>query len=204
MKRIVCFGDSNTYGFIPATGGRLDRTLRWTGLLQQMLPEDEIIEAGFNGRTTVFDDKGIAERNGSRALEQLLGELENADVFLIMLGTNDCKLRFGADAAMIADGLEILVSQIRLIHSSCRIVVMVPAYITENALAGGNYDQTCLQTSRHLRQQYQRLCQRCGCDFLPVCDSVTAGEDGVHLTPASHRKLAELVCDFLLHKQVND
>ena len=201
MNRIVCFGDSNTYGFIPATGGRFDRNTRWTALLQQMLPEDEIIEAGFNGRTTVFDDKGIPQRNGSRALEQLLRELDRADVFVIMLGTNDCKQRFGTDARMIADGMEILVSQIRMMFSSCRIVLAVPAYITENALPGGNYDRAGLQTSRALREEYRRLAQRCGCEWLPVCDTVFSGDDGVHLSPASHKMLAELVCSFLTHQE---
>lgn len=55
-KRILCFGDSNTYGYIP-TGGRYDRHTRWPMRLGEILGEDyEVIEEGFNGRTCVYDD----------------------------------------------------------------------------------------------------------------------------------------------------
>ena len=56
MKRIVCFGDSNTYGFIPGKGNRYDEHTRWTGRLSELLAPKgyTVIEQGKNGRTTVF------------------------------------------------------------------------------------------------------------------------------------------------------
>ena len=48
--RIVCFGDSNTWGYEAGTGHRLDD--RYTRLLAAAMPEHEIIEEGLNGRTT--------------------------------------------------------------------------------------------------------------------------------------------------------
>ena len=57
MKNILCFGDSNTYGESPEGNGRYPRDVRWTGLLQKALGEEYyVIEAGLNGRTTVWDD----------------------------------------------------------------------------------------------------------------------------------------------------
>ena len=54
MKRIVCFGDSNTFGHNPLDGSRLPRDQRWTGILSDLLGEEyEIIEEGLCGRTTV-------------------------------------------------------------------------------------------------------------------------------------------------------
>ena len=56
MKRILCFGDSNTYGTRP-NGGRFDEQTRWPMRLQSLLGEGyAVIEEGFGGRTTVFDD----------------------------------------------------------------------------------------------------------------------------------------------------
>ena len=44
---ILCFGDSNTWGYKPDKTGRFDEKTRWTGLLQQKLgPEYHIIEEG--------------------------------------------------------------------------------------------------------------------------------------------------------------
>ena len=58
VKRILCFGDSNTYGYIPGGNGRrYGPDVRWTGLLSAWLkPECLIIEEGLPGRTTVFED----------------------------------------------------------------------------------------------------------------------------------------------------
>lgn len=63
MKRkILAFGDSNTWGFNPSNDGtgvlqRWDDDVRWTGVLQAELgPEFEVINEGLNGRTTVWDD----------------------------------------------------------------------------------------------------------------------------------------------------
>ena len=55
-RRILCFGDSNTYGYDPR-GGRFDEETRWTGKLARLLGDGYVvIEEGFNGRTCVYDD----------------------------------------------------------------------------------------------------------------------------------------------------
>ena len=68
MKRILAFGDSNTWGYDPATGQRFDNNIRWTGLLQKALGEQALIlEEGLCGRTTVFEDTDRVGRNGLAA-----------------------------------------------------------------------------------------------------------------------------------------
>ena len=55
-KRILCFGDSNTYGFIPENGLRYDENTRWTGILKKISGDEfQIIEAGGNNRTGFTD-----------------------------------------------------------------------------------------------------------------------------------------------------
>ena len=52
-KRILIYGDSNTYGFDPDTFGRFDENTRWTKVCQKLLGDEyEIIEEGMCGRTT--------------------------------------------------------------------------------------------------------------------------------------------------------
>ena len=41
MKNILCFGDSNTYGYNPADGSRFPENVRWTGLLQEKAKGDD-------------------------------------------------------------------------------------------------------------------------------------------------------------------
>ena len=52
MREILCFGDSNTYGLIPGTKERYKENIRWTGILQQKLKEQDcrIVEEGLCGR----------------------------------------------------------------------------------------------------------------------------------------------------------
>ena len=57
MPVIVAFGDSNTWGYDPATGGRFPRAQRWPSILQRELgPDFEVIAEDLNGHTTVHDD----------------------------------------------------------------------------------------------------------------------------------------------------
>ena len=58
MRQVLCFGDSNTYGYVPGTAERYDWDTRWTGIVGTGLMEKGYIvqEEGLCGRTTVFDD----------------------------------------------------------------------------------------------------------------------------------------------------
>ena len=101
-KRILCFGDSNTWGYDAYSGGRFARDVRWTGVLQNTLAKDyHIIEEGLCGRTTVFDDPLNEGLNGFRYLLPCLQSHLPIDMLIIMLGTNDCKERFAATAKNI-------------------------------------------------------------------------------------------------------
>ena len=63
--RIVCYGDSNTWGYCAATGNRYDDDQRWVPMLQQLLGDQySVLEEGLSGRTTVFDDPLFPALNG--------------------------------------------------------------------------------------------------------------------------------------------
>ena len=68
MKHILCYGDSNTHGYIPG-GGRYDDDTRYTGILAKLLGSDyRIIEEGLNSRTSSFDDPFEPYKNGMDCL----------------------------------------------------------------------------------------------------------------------------------------
>ena len=57
MKTILCFGDSNTWGYNSSNQQRFGPDERWTGVLRKKLGAGfRIIKEGLNGRTTVWDD----------------------------------------------------------------------------------------------------------------------------------------------------
>lgn len=107
MKTIVCYGDSNTWGFNAATTTRHPHDVRWTGVLSAELGAGyRVIEEGLNGRTTNLDDTIELNRNGLTYLAPCLESHAPIDAVTIMLGTNDLKSRFNrnpADAAQAAN-----------------------------------------------------------------------------------------------------
>ena len=45
MYRILCYGDSNTWGYNAETGDRFPDNVRWTGVLQNLLgPAFRVLE----------------------------------------------------------------------------------------------------------------------------------------------------------------
>jgi lysophospholipase L1-like esterase len=108
-RTLLCFGDSNTWGFEPATMARYPRAVRWPGVAAEALGSGwQVVEAGLNGRTTVFEDP-LGDRLGLRHLRPVLESAAPVDVVAIALGTNDLKTRLGASAYEIAEGAGVLV-----------------------------------------------------------------------------------------------
>ena len=97
MKNVLCYGDSNTYGYIPETGLRYPKNVRWTGVLQNLLGKNfNVIEEGCNGRTTIFDDPIEGWKNGRDYLKPCLNSHKPIDIIIMMLGSNDLKDFFHA------------------------------------------------------------------------------------------------------------
>lgn len=103
MRTILCYGDSNTWGFDPATRTRFAPDVRWTGVLADRLgSEFRVIEEGLNGRTTRWDDPIETDHNGLTYLRPCAESHQPLDLIIVMLGTNDLKQRFNLSASDIA------------------------------------------------------------------------------------------------------
>jgi lysophospholipase L1-like esterase len=198
LKNILCFGDSNTYGFIAGSGGRYDENTRWTRLLQKHLGlEYYIIEEGLNGRTTVYDDDTMKHVNGSNYLEVCIASNRPLDLVIIMLGTNDTKDRFHASAKDIAKGMEELIKILRSPGLYDKgILIVSPIHISDkigfseyNESFGG---QKGAEKSRLLANEYKVLADKYGCHFMDAADYAKADDkDAIHLDAKGHAKLAE-------------
>ena len=111
-KHILCLGDSNTHGYCADPndcadhGIRFNEDERWTCRLQKALGEEYLVtEEGLSGRTTVFVDPLHESMDALSVAYALLKSHEVIDLLIIMLGTNDVKERFGANAACIGAGM---------------------------------------------------------------------------------------------------
>ncbi|SHK05088.1 SGNH/GDSL hydrolase family protein [Hespellia stercorisuis] len=199
MTNVLCFGDSNTYGYIPDGSGRFSRSVRWTGLLQEMLGREyHIIEEGLCGRTTVFQDE---IRFGRRGLDHIGVAVEShnpVDVLVIMLGTNDCKSRYAASAKLIARGVEEVAARAKCYASeNMQILIVSPIQLKPGVGAEGfdmEFDVRSEEVSRKLAAEYARVAEKNGYAFLDAARVTEASEaDREHLDAYGHRELAEAI-----------
>ncbi len=105
-KTVLCYGDSNTWGFVPGSDGeRFSWDVRWPGVLQAELGDDfRVIEEGLSGRTTVLDNPLEPYRNGREYLIPCLQSHQPLDLVVIFLGTNDLCDRYTLTPLDIARG----------------------------------------------------------------------------------------------------
>lgn len=199
MKRILCYGDSNTWGYEPGTGKRFGRDIRWTGVLRKNLGEGyEIIEEGLNGRTTVHTDPVEPFKNGRDYLIPCLASHCPLDCIVLMLGTNDLKIRFALTAKEISKGAEELVRIIQSSESgtqghSQRVLLMAPPPIAR--LSGySDMFKGAEPKSREFGEHYSQVAKTTRCDFLDTSRIIVSSEvDGIHLDVSEHDKLGKAV-----------
>lgn len=205
MKRILCYGDSNTWGADPDGGPRYDENTRYTKVLGSLLGKDyEIVEEGLPGRTSVYDTDVDAFVNGKTYLYPCLSSHAPLDLVIIMLGTNDLSTGCKVNAYYAAAGVERLVNLIRHWSIDLRVVcpkilIVSPPLLCANSCRNESqaflrqvFDYNwCASESKHFREHYQELARTRDCDFLAAEDYTETGSDGIHLTKESHRRLAE-------------
>ena len=211
-KHIVCFGDSNTHGFCTDPndcmehGDRFNEEERWTHLLQKALGEDYLVlEEGLSGRTTVFPDPLHECMPGLDVIYACLMSHEPVDLLVIMLGTNDTKERFGANAACIGLGMERLVMKAKTVpawrNGKPNILVIAPPHIGEGLYThvfGPTMGKGCPEKSRELAPFYAEVAERQGCTFLDAEGVAEFNQvDYMHLTAKGHAQLAAKLAELV-------
>ena len=175
-KHILCIGDSNTHGLCtdPSEsadhGSRYNEEERWTCLLQKALGEEYlVIEEGLSGRTCVYDDPDMDSVNLLPVLHALLNSHEPLDLLILMLGTNDSKVKFNTDARKIAKGMQILLEEAKSV--SCwgkngpKILIVAPVPIEEGVIYP-DFNENSVETTRALAREYALLAVAEQVDFL--------------------------------------
>jgi lysophospholipase L1-like esterase len=202
-QTILCFGDSNTYGYVVETGGRFPRDVRWPGVLQGVLGgEYVVIEEGLPGRTSNWDDPFGAGLNGRPYLGPCLASHAPVDLVVVMLGTNDLKRYFRVKAPEIALGVGALVDV--ALYSGCGPAGQSPAVLIVTPPPLGKATKRSLlwgfgkarKESLRLAEHYATVAELREC---PVFDAATVASvdpaDGVHLDADSHKRLGTALAD---------
>ena len=182
MVRILCFGDSNTYGYDPRGffGDRYGAGDRWVDLLAKQTGH-EIINAGANGR----------EIPRNPYVLRSLNEHVPVDILLVMLGTND--LLQGATANEATARMEAFLTSL-LPHCKQVLLVVPPpmkrgAWVPTDALVA---------ESIHLAEEYKFLAEKLNIPFVDTRQwNIDLTFDGVHFTEEGHHTFANHLIKYL-------
>ena len=180
--RILCFGDSNTYGYDPRGffGDRYAAEDRWVDLLAKQTGH-ECINAGANGREIPRNPYAL----------RLLTQHIPVDIFLVMLGTND--LLQGTAAKEAANRMETFLNPL---FPHCKQILLVApppmkrgAWVPTDALVA---------ESIHLAEEYRLLAEKLNITFVDTRHwNIDPTFDGVHFTEEGHHRFANHLVEVI-------
>jgi len=207
MKQILIYGDSLSWGIVPATRERLDFARRWPGVLETKLSaqghEVRVIEDCLNGRRTVWEDPFKPGRNGLVGLAQRIEASSPLELVVIMLGTNDFQSMHDFNAWHSAQGIAALASAIR--HAPIEpgmpvpeiLVVAPPPIRTPRGPIAPKFEggeSKC----RGVPEAYKQVCVELGCGFFDAATVTSSSNvDGVHLDAEQHARLGLAIAEVV-------
>ncbi len=201
MKNILCYGDSNTYGFIPNSNGlRYDEQNRWTGVLQFELGNNyEIIEEGACDRNGFVDNPKGMLYSAQKHFPIIVSELKNIDILILALGTNDLQFQYNIDYSVIENKLKnlILIAQRKVDN----IILIPPVILEENILDGFfkiQFDKTSIAKSKKVGQIYNKLGKLFNCKIFDINTfSKPSNADGLHYDNNTHKLIGKNLSVFI-------
>ncbi len=201
MKRVLIYGDSNTWGHIPAKGTRYSDEIRWPGVAAELLgSEYRLIEDSISGRTTIWEDPTCPMRCGSKNLGYSMLAHAPIDLFVLALGANDLKF---TDADGVVRGVSRIIDMVRgadilfnsfspIFRGNPEILVISPSHIADEIkyLRPGHSLQYASEESKLLFEKYERMASEKNVYLLNAEEYAKPSlEDCIHYSPEDHKRL---------------
>ncbi len=201
MTAVLCFGDSNTWGYAASTERRLGRWERWPGVLQRALGEDvHVIEDGLNGRTTMYPVAGEPFRNGLDHLPMALRSHSPLDAVVVMLGTNDLFVPGVSNAYLAAEGAMRLAEMARSgsmtpDDPAPQVLVLIPPPFAPMGGVWASQAPGAVDASQAFGAAFREMALEWGePPLLDLGDLIASSPlDGIHLEADDHRAIGVAV-----------
>lgn len=185
--KIICYGDSNTYGACGFSGGRQPKETRWTGILADNSYFD-IVNYGENGREIPTDRWELGD------LDEILTEEAPFDLFTVMLGTNDLLTLCRSGVSKVTLRMENLLKHV-LQHPSINeapskilLIAPPPTALSRVDPFAAAFDRS----SEELGRAYSSLAGNLNIHFADAGQwDIELGTDGVHFTAKGHLVFAK-------------
>jgi len=200
MKKILCYGDSNTFGYNTEDISRFDEKTRWTSLMQEILGNDyEIIEEGLCDRTGFVDnDKGFMF-SSQRHFPKMITKLKDVDLLILSVGTNDLQFKYNITFSQIEKSLEKLI--VIAMNNVRKIVLIPPVVLDDKVLEGcfnNQFDSNSVSKSKKVAKVYKKLSNVYGLDYFDFNEFVKPSPlDGLHYDSEGHRIISLKLSEYI-------
>lgn len=200
MKKILCFGDSNTFGFNPIDGSRYIINNRWSGILKQELKDRYfVVEQGCNNRTAVCDNSSI-ETTGYKAIKNYLSD--DLDIIILQLGINDMQYSYNCDLETFKNKFRDFVVSIKDVSKNAKIILLCPNKINDCILKSNfslMFNETSIEKSKKLPEIYYSIAKEFNSEIIDLnLITKTSTIDGLHYDVENHIKIAKKLLDSIL------
>ena len=192
-KRIMFYGDSNTFGYDPKAffGGRYSADIRWTDVVERhMEGRIDVIARGMNGRCIPTSEMEVI------GLKKTIRGSMPLDYFAIMLGTNDILLTDNPRPDIAAEKMKrllmnLLESNLIAEQAPPRCILIVPPLMFPGSPSQGPF-KVYEDSSRILAESYRDIGEELN---LIVIDAslwnIDLDADGVHISERGSLEFAE-------------
>jgi lysophospholipase L1-like esterase len=206
MKKILCYGDSNTWGCSPADSTRFDEKVRWPMVMGSILGDNyTVIEDGLNGRTVLNLSPVNSPANGIESISSVINLYTPVDIAIVSLGLNDVFIGEDVTLAEISDGMEEILGIIRDSHASGglkipEIIIMAPPEFN-TGIDGAQFFELQINKLKGLPDTYRELSSKTNCIFFNASDYVRGSIlDGSHLESDSNILLGRKIAEFIISR----
>ena len=206
MKKILCYGDSNTWGCSPIDSSRFDENTRWPMVMSSILGNDFLVlEEGLNGRTALNLSPDNYMLNGIEYIDSLIEKHFPIDILILNLGLNDVFIFEEVTINEILNGIEKIIDTVNNFQTkhNCNIpetVIMSPLKFNSDV----EWAQTIelqINKLKEIPAAYKKLSIEKNCHFFNSYDYVTGSIiDGSHLDADSHIFLGKKIAEFILSR----
>ena len=200
MKNILCYGDSNTFGYNPTDNTRYDENTRWTAVLQKnMGAEYRVINESMPNRTGFVDNPEGFLYSSQKHFPEVLLKTDSVYILVLAIGTNDLMFQYDITFDTVEKGLNNLIKTAK--EKTKNIIIIPPVILSENILDGcfnTMFDKTSIMKSKEVGKIFKQTAAINHCRYFDINEFAKPSDiDGLHYDENSHKLIANKLSEFI-------
>lgn len=203
MKKILIYGDSNTWGDNFLTGERIPEEKQWVNILRiKYKNKYQFFQEGLPGRIAGNEETIKTYKNGKDTFISTFRTNAPVDKVIIALGTNDLQVKYQKRTDKIIEDLLWYKKQIEETYEDLEdqkkyfnneklpeIIYILPINFDYQNKASAIFDKESEEKRQQIIKDFQKNREL----KIIVANDLDLFDDGIHLSYKGHEQMAKLV-----------